>query len=358
MKKTKKSVGKSANQPAVPTPIKYTYLLSGKFPMEEIILGNTKRNVLEFIYKGGNPHSISNDLKIARSTTIQHLKELRKKGLVKKGLNDAGNYGDLWNITQKGTYLMEKSVGFHVKSTRVGMGHYKTDHVRGHSFMFVLSVPKTDNWNRREEILKEMKIPYKKLNIFGGGQGILFQGRKIHLTNKSVIVFEKESYISELAKKSQSQAVNNFLRLIKSLERKLNLNLSFEGRYRFRVARQHYALIKNALAKQYNKQGKKLEVYNDKGLWFLIDNSFNLNEAETVHPKSAVPDNEKVQNFFNSLKENPITSKEILDNFSELKGMLKGTSDNQIQLSQVLDQMDKNMIKITKIIFDEKNKEK
>jgi len=78
------------------------------------------------------------------------------------------------------------------------------------------------------------------------------------------------------------------------------------------VSRQHYALIKNSLAKQYDKEGKKLFCYTKDGLWFIIDNSYNLHEAETIHPNTALTDNEKIQNWFNGLKETPITPEQIL----------------------------------------------
>lgn len=359
----KKREGVNKHQSAAKRSAKYTYLLSGEFPLEEIILGETKRNVLEFIYKGGNPHSISKELKIARSTTIQHLQELRKKGLTKKGHDDKGRYGEPWLITKKGCHLIEKSVGFPVKSSPVTKitpqtppPHFrmKQDSVRGHAFMFKLAIPKNQSWEKREERLKQKEIQYKKLSLFGGGEGIEFKGRKIHLTSKSIIVYEKESFISETAKKSKSRAIHNFLRLIKNLERKLNYDFSFKGRYKFRVSRQHYALIKNALATQYEDEKKKLHVYTDEGLWFLIDNSFNLNEAETVHPRTGVKDNEKVQNFFNSLKKDPLTTTEIKSNFNEVKEMIKESSENQIQLSQLLKQMQGNLIQITKIIRERK----
>jgi len=89
---------------------------------------------------------------------------------------------------------------------------------------------------------------------------------------------------------------------VKGLESTLGANFRINKKYRFKVSRQHYSLVKNALAKQYERDGKKLQVYSENGLWFVIDNSYNLHEAETVHPKTAVDDNEKVQNFFNGLK--------------------------------------------------------
>jgi len=90
---------------------------------------------------------------------------------------------------------------------------------------------------------------------------------------------------------------------VRSLESVLGANFKINKKYCFKVSRQHYALVKNSLAEQYNRDGKKLQIYSNDGLWFVIDNSYNLNEVETVHPKTAVDDNTKLQNFFNGLKE-------------------------------------------------------
>ena len=176
--------------------------------------------------------------------------------------------------------------------------------MRGHAFQFKLELPNNlKNWKRREEILMNLKIPFKKINLFGGAQSLDFHGNKIWLTNKSIIIYEKESFISELARETKSEAINHFLKIINRLERHLRANFSTHGKYRFKVTRQHYSLIRNALARQYNATGRKLEVYSDKGLWLLIDNSFNLNELETLHAKTALTDNKKIQDFFNGLKQ-------------------------------------------------------
>lgn len=181
----------------------------------------------------------------------------------------------------------------------------KEDMVRGHAFMFKLNLPSNlKNWGKREEIFKKINLDFDPL-ILGGtvrGQKLYFKGRKVWLTEHSIIIYEQSSYLSDTAQLAKDYAIADLLTLVKALERRLQADLSFAGKYKFKVSRQHYSLIKNALAKQYNREGKKLEIYNSSGLWFLIDNSYNLNEAETVHPITAVKDNEKVQNFFNGLK--------------------------------------------------------
>lgn len=259
---------------------------------------NFYMSIYHLIQKGKYPSQIARELGITRQGVSYYLSSLKKDGLVEKI-----GYG-VWQTCKN---INPEDVKI---STRVAIDtphskdSLKQDSVRGHAFQFKLDLPDNlgSNWKKREEIFHKIGIKFKKLNIFGGGQVLNFRGRKVWLTNKSIIIYEKESFISEKAKECKSQAINHFLKLIKGLERDLRANFSNHGRYRFRVTRQHYSLIKNALAKQYNDEGKKLEIYNDKGLWFLIDNSFNLNEAETIHPKTAVSDNEKVQDFFNGLK--------------------------------------------------------
>lgn len=182
---------------------------------------------------------------------------------------------------------------------------FKPDSVRGHAFQFTLSInPNLRNWNKREEILQKLGVKYKPLNVFGGGQAFEFNGRKVWLTRKSIIVFEKSSYMALSSTEARKYAVYDFLAFIGALERYLRADFGAtrQDRLKFKVSRQHYALIKNALAKQYDKEGKKLEVSNERGQWFIIDNSFNLHEAETIHPETADKDNLKVQAFFNGIK--------------------------------------------------------
>lgn len=261
---------------------------------------STKRNLYFTIYDllklGFNPSKICKRLDIRKQRLQYHLTTLKREGYIQKR-----GYG-VWEITEK---EVQKEVQ---KITPVGMKrstNLETDKVRGHAFMFTLKLPsKLRKWNRREEILEKMGIDFKPL-ILGTstGQKLDFKGRKVWLMNKSIVIYEKSSYLADTAQKAKDYALADLISLVKSLERKLHANLSFGGKYKFKVSRQHYALIKNALARQYDREGKKLQVYNSSGLWFLIDNSYNLHEAETVHSKTAVSDNQKVQDFFNGIKD-------------------------------------------------------
>lgn len=179
------------------------------------------------------------------------------------------------------------------------------DKIRGHAFQIKLKLPDIKNWtslNRKRYLLKK-KILFKPLNFGRGGESIIVNGSKVWLTDKSLIVYEKESFIEDTAKKCGSLAIQSFIEKIEKIEQIFGISLKYAGKHRFRVTRQHYARMKDELAKQYNREGKRLNIYNERGLWFLIDNSFNLQESETVHPETAEDDMDNtIIPFFNGLK--------------------------------------------------------
>jgi len=181
-----------------------------------------------------------------------------------------------------------------------------------------------------------------------------------HIYDKSIIVYGKYSYFSRTAEEAKDYAIYKFISLIKSLERFLHADFTIKAgqQYMFKVSRQHYALVKNVLAQQYDNEGKKLQVYTANGLWFLIDNSFNLHEAETVHPETAVDDNNKVQSFFNSLKDYPLTTDFILET-------MNGIQDNQLLFArnhethiQAIEELGLGVRTLTDLIVKLENKSK
>lgn len=246
------------------------------------------------IKEGIRPSKICKNFNISKQKLNYYLSSLKRAELIKKI-----GYG-VWEICGN---FDEKKVKETIRITKYQPDKIKPDFVRGHAFQFKLKIPNLRNWNKREEIFRKKRIEFKELDhLIGKGQEILIKGRKIWLTNKSIIIFEKSSYLAKTAKEARKYAIYDLFELVRSLESVLGANFRINKKYRFKVSRQHYSLVKNALAEQYKRNGKKLNVFSEDGLWFVIDNSYNLHEAETVHPKTAVDDNAKVQNFFNGLK--------------------------------------------------------
>jgi len=286
--------------------------------------------VIRLLQKGTMPIKICSELDITKQKLQYYLSRLKRGGYIKKV-----GYGT-WEVdTQKYISDIKEVQQIKIKSTQVATNHLKgaykevqqiklksikglkEDSVRGHSFMFYLKLPCIDNWGNRHKFLDKKGIKYDILKH--DGIKINYKGKKVHLWRKCIIIYDKESYIADMAKDTRSTAIYGFLGIIKSLETLFGVSLTINRNYQFKVAREHYALIKNCLARQYDKEGKKLQIYNYKGLWMLIDNSFNLHETETVMAKEAVLDNEGIQKYFNSHKATDfkVTPEFILNCFNQ-----------------------------------------
>ena len=256
---------------------------------------NVYLSIVEGIRKGKNLKEIAADLGKSKQALNRYVSTLKDEGYIKKV-----GYG-VWDIDKE---YKPKQVN---KTAVIGKNSGRSlepNNVRGHGFLFKLELPENfRNWDKREEILSKLMIKFDPYYVGGvkRGQRLTAQKTKVALTDRSILVNFPESYIRETATLAQKDAVAKFLRVIKHLERILRANFSEFGKYKFRVSRQHYALIKNSLARQYLEDNKKLHVYSGRGLWLLIDNSYNLEELETVHKDTAVKDNHKVQDFFNGL---------------------------------------------------------
>jgi len=260
-----------------------------------------------------------------------YVKSLKRNNFIEKI-----GYGT-WKCIKEYNYSSLKKSKFFLidKSDRSPAKKIQKKQVRGHGFIFYLKIPKLKNWKKRERYLYQKNINFKKIPY---GQTITLKDRKIKLFDNSVIIYDRFSYISDLAKNTKSQAIYKFLEIVKSLERLLKADLSQNKRYKFKVMREHYGLIKNALARQYDRENKKLYCYCDKGLWFIIDNSYNLHEAETVLLDQAISDNEGIQKFFNEMKETnyEVTPKFMLNAIGNNTKTITLVLNNQVEFAKNL----------------------
>ena len=157
-----------------------------------------------------------------------------------------------------------------------------------------------------------------------------------------------KSYFADTAELAMNNALEDLFDLIREIEYRLKVKLKFTNGYKIRVSRQHYSLVKNALAKQYNKEGKKLYIRDETGIWLIIDNSFQLDELETVHPKTSMEDNPIIRTFFNDLKQNPATISQINNALMKSIQMQDVYNKNIAKHLKVLDSMDKTLKAIRK----------
>jgi len=196
------------------------------------------------IKEGVRSSEICKRINISKQGLNYYLSSLKRSECIRKV-----GYG-VWEICGE---FDEKKVKETIRITKYHPVNIKRDSVRGHAFQFKLKIPKLRNWEKREEVLKKKGIEFKELDhLIGKDQELTLKGRKIWLTNKSVIIFEKSSYLAKTAKDARRYAIYDLFELVGRLETLLRANFRVNKKYCFKVSRQHYALVQNALAEHYN----------------------------------------------------------------------------------------------------------
>lgn len=308
---------------------------------------SSRLSILSYLKAGLRPVKIAAKMGIAMSTLQYHLTTMVKQGLIRKV-----GYG-VWEVleepttekktprglsrvdltdTPKPREIPREPRGPPREISQASLTRFTQDAVRGHAFRTRFQIPRgLRNWNneKRTQYLTDNSIPFKHLKIGGEGQRILVKDRKVWLLNKAIIIYDTASYFAEAALEAKQTALATHLGIIKHIERLLHTSFLIGSDYKFKVSSQHYALIYNALAKQYNEAGEKLEVRTAKGAWLIIDDSYGMNELETVHPKTGMTDNDKVKDWFDGLKEIPATRGAPKYTPGFVLGMLAGIQQNQ-----------------------------
>lgn len=225
-----------------------------------------------------------------------YISSLKKAGFIKKI-----GYG-VWQTEKEFSEEKLKEVKTTKKITTQHTKPQPT--IRGHAFQFNIKLPKIHNWKKRRDFLDKNNIAYENLKIIGNGEKIHFKGKKVWLTDKSIIIFEKTSFLSDSAAGSKSYAIYDMLSLLKSLESLFNVSFMINKGYRFKVSKQHYARLSCSLANQYRKDGKKLYVKQEDGTtWLWTDYSLNIDETETGNTERSDKDMDNhIHPFLNSLR--------------------------------------------------------
>lgn len=165
---------------------------------------------------------------------------------------------------------------------------------------------------------------FKKTNI------IIIDGNTIRLYNNSIEIYIKESFYADDEHKANAKFIPYLMRFLQRVENDTQTILIKPRSQNIRIVKQHYSHINNGLAKEYEKSGDWIKIYakEDGKLWFLIDNSFNLHEAETVHTNTSKKDMTKVRTFFNDLRDNELPLP------SELTKMIYDVTQNQVMFDR------------------------
>lgn len=198
-------------------------------------------------------------------------------------------------------------------------GVVKEDSIASHAFVFTLGLPSLLHWHKegRRKYLEANNILFSSLSY---GEQLVLKDWKVQLTQKSVVAYAPRGsrWHAPTAQEGYAHAVFDFLKIIQELERLLNVSLRLGKEYKVRCRREHHGFVRNALAQQYVKEGKRLAVHDERGRWLLLDLSVTEGELEThaggdeQRLEDVRDANKRVQDFFNGIKETGITPQWII----------------------------------------------
>lgn len=148
-------------------------------------------------------------------------------------------------------------------------------------------------------------------------------GNTVELNRDSVEVYSatrqdgdsNQGFFGEDVQRATAVSFDYWNRFFVRLEDELGVILVKPRAQNKRLVHQgHYAEVQNELARDYNEHKVKLTVYgtDDGRAWFKIDNSLNLNEAETIHSDSSRGDMERVKAFFNEIRDGQPLQSEVM----------------------------------------------
>ena len=274
--------------------------------------------ILSLLKENKTPREIQKILNISKQNLNYYLVKMKKRGSIIK-------QNGIWKVVKIQLRTPKK--------------------VRGHAFIWRVRIPKEiKGWNKRIEILKNNNITIKLVGI-GNTPRVIINNRKVWLGNKSIVIFEPESFYGENAIQSKKYAVLSLLTTLNAIEHKLGINLH---PYQFKPSREHYGLIKNDLAIQCNRKKEKIYVRDDlEGGWLWIDDSHSLGELETGGKKALVR-NIQVDKWFNDHKKHDfqVTPSFLLESIKGLVNVQEMNAQNIIKHQSVLNEM---MITLKKI---------
>jgi hypothetical protein len=153
-------------------------------------------------------------------------------------------------------------------------------------------------------------------------------GTTIKTYNNSIEIYLNKSFYAEDEHKSTKDMLEYARRLITRIENDFNIILIKARSQNIQVVNAHYAETNNEYAQELEKQGKLLKIHttDDGKLWFVIDNSFNLHERETLHPKTAKDDSETISAFFNDIRDkNPPIMSKLIENLQIISEQQRNT---------------------------------
>lgn len=253
-------------------------------------------------------HSLTNEF-----LTIQQI-------ALRRNCSDKAIYKIIAKLKKKGAYTLGlQKVESRLNKRGVGIQPHSTNQLRIHNQQWDIKIIyKTAKYLKTLENCSELEI----------------DNNKVMLWENKIDIYGNQNFYGLDLRQAISNSMAYWGRFIARLEHEIGCILKKPRSQNIKLVRQHIAETNNEVSKDMDNKGERfLKVFttDDGKLWFLIDNSFNLHEAETAHPKTSQPDMEKVKDVFNDIRDKEIY---LPSNTKEMIDKLVVISSNILQVQQ------------------------
>jgi len=204
------------------------------------------------------------------------------------------------------------------------------NHIRLHGIEFNIKIISNSDYYRR------IQKATPTLNI---------EGNIIRLYKESLEVYQSKEqfFYGNDASTATRSALDYFKSLFQKIEHRLKILIVKSDSKNIQIVNNHYSEVHNEIAKEANNKRIKIQFKGkDNKIWFQIDDSFNLDEAEFIHPLTAKVDIDRVKRHWDDLRKNdPPNNSELADH---LRNHIEITKINTEQLTEVI-KIVKGMVK-------------
>jgi DNA-binding CsgD family transcriptional regulator len=138
------------------------------------------------------------------------------------------------------------------------------------------------------------------------GEELYLDGNYVKLCRDVIIISSNQYFYGVDSYAATAKSLEYWNRFFLKIENEYKVIICKDGASNKERTKKHYSLIRNGLAIECEKQGERVKVRDvaDGKVWFTIDNSLNLHEAETTHPQNAQVDMQRVvEPLFNDMKD-------------------------------------------------------
>lgn len=280
--------------------------------------------VLQEIKEGFSPAQISKKYSIPKQNISYFVGKLKQKGCIQKK-----GYG-VWEYIRPLKEVKDLTTTHSNRLNPKSLTSPKKE-IRGHAFIWKVQFEKKYNWDQAIKNYQKKKLTFQLMKHNQIWRTIL-NNRKIWLGKKGLTIYEPIDFMGRSSFEVKGKAVFEMDLLIKDLLQELNLKFSL---YRFTTSREHYGIVKNELARQYNDKKQKMFIRSEDGsIWMWIDDSKSLGELENCDPTI----NRRVQNFWNDHKKNnfEVNASFVLNGFNQTNQQLQQFAKTQEHLDHNL----------------------